>query len=87
MDALKKIFPLSFKYDKDIGSLIIGIIIYLVLGVIAGAIITLATFLTAWIPVVGGILGIVLGLLSSLFGLWNFVGIIVLILAFCKILK
>ena len=33
MDALKKIFPLSWKYTKDVANLIIGIIIYIVVGI------------------------------------------------------
>ena len=33
MDALKKIFPLSWKYTKDVANLIIGIIVYIVVGI------------------------------------------------------
>ena len=45
MSTLKKFFPLSWKYSKDIAGLIIGIIIHLVLEVLIGALITLATYL------------------------------------------
>lgn len=87
MNSLKKIFPLSFKYDKDVANLIIGIIIYLVLDVIAGAIIGLSTWLIAPIPAVGAILSWVLSIIGSVFGIWAFAGIIILILSFCKVLK
>ena len=39
MDALKKIFPLSWKYTKDVANLLIGIIIYIVVGIVAGVVI------------------------------------------------
>ena len=39
MDTLKKLFPLSFKAKKDLGALIVNILIYLVIGIIAGVLI------------------------------------------------
>ena len=36
MDLLKKIFPLSFKYVKDVKDLIVGIILYVIGGAIGG---------------------------------------------------
>ena len=44
MDALKKFFPLSFKYTKDVSNLVIGILIQFVAIIIVGALIGLATF-------------------------------------------
>ena len=73
MDSLKKIFPLSFKYTKDITSLIIGIIIYVVVGAIGGLLIGL-------VPLVGWIIGGILDLYVA-------VGVVLLILAFLKIIK
>ena len=87
MDALKKFFPLSFKYAKDVANLIIGIVVYLIVGVVVGALITLSTFLTGWIPVVGGIIAWALGIVSSLIGIYVLAGIIILILAFAKVIK
>ena len=55
MDLLKKIFPLSFKYVGEVSSLVIGIIIYVLVGIVGGAIIGI----TASIPVVGIICGII----------------------------
>ncbi len=86
MDALKKIFPLSFKYTKDVPNLIIGILIQIVVGVIAGALIFLATMITGWIPVAGALIGWALGVIGGLIGLYVLAGIIIQILAFCKVI-
>lgn len=84
MDMLKKIFPVAFKY-KDTGKdLAIGIIVHIVVAIIAGILIWLATALTGWIPVAGAIIGWILGLVSSLIGLYALVGIVLEILAFAK---
>ena len=87
MDALKKFFPLSFKYIKDVSNLVIGILIQFVAIIIVGALIGLATFLTAWIPVVGAIIAWALGLISSLLGLYFVAGIVIQILVYCKVIK
>lgn len=79
MDTLKKFFPLSFKFAKDVANLIIGIIIYLVIGAVAPAILGILGFL----PVIGWILGIV----SSLVGIYCLAGIVIQILVFAKVLK
>lgn len=87
METLKKIFPLSWKYTKDVANLIIGILIYLVVGIIAGVLIALSTLITGWIPVVGFIIGLVLGLASSLIGVYVLAGIVIQILVFAKVIK
>lgn len=79
MDTLKKFFPLSFKFTKDVANLIIGIIIYVVIGAIAPAILGILGFL----PIIGWILGIV----SSLVGIYCLAGIVIQILVFAKVLK
>ena len=79
MDALKKFFPLSFKFTKDVGNLIIGILIYLVVGFIGGFVIGL----TALIPIVN----IVCGLLGGLLDIYVLAGIVIQILVFAKVLK
>ena len=87
MDLLKKIFPIAFKY-KDTGKdLAIGMIVHVVVAIIAGVLIWLATALTGWIPVVGAIIGWLLGIVSSLIGLYATAGIVLEILAFAKVLK
>ena len=87
MDALKKIFPLSFKFTKDVPNLIIGIIVQILAIAVLGVLIWLATAITGWIPVVGAIIGWVLGIVSSLLGLYCLVGIIIQILVFAKVIK
>lgn len=87
MDALKKIFPLSFKRTDTAGNLIIGILLYLIVGIVAGAVITIATFLGGWIPVVGAILGWALGVVGSLIGIYTLAGIVIQILVFANVLK
>ena len=87
MSTLKTFFPLSWKYSKDIANLILGIIIHLVLEVLIGALIGLATMITGWIPVVGALVAWVLGIVSSLLGLYILAGIVLLILLFLKVIK
>lgn len=86
MDILKRLFPISWKYQKDVPNLIVGIVIYIVLAILAGALITLATFITGWIPVLGALIGWLLGIASSLFGLYLLVGIILSILVYFKVI-
>lgn len=87
METLKKFFPLSFKRTDTVGNLIVGILIYLIVGVVAGALISLSTLLTVWIPVVGLILGWALGVVSSLVGIYVLAGIVIQILVFAKVVK
>ena len=79
MDTLKKIFPYSFKEKKDIAALIINILIYLVVGIIAGAVIGIF----AKIPLIG----IVISLIGTLADLYVFAGIVLSALDFAKVLK
>ena len=88
MDLLKKIFPISFKYKDSGKDLAIGIIVHIVVVILAGVLIWLATALTGWLPeVVGNLIGWILGIVSGLIGLYALVGIILEILAFAKVLK
>ncbi len=83
---LKKYFPYSYK-SKSLGGLIVSIITYLVIGLLAGLAIWLATLLTGWIPVIGGIIGWLLGIVASLVEVYNVVGIVLAVLVFLKVLK
>lgn len=80
MDILKKIFPLSWAFTKDVANFIIGIIIYVVAGAVIGAV---AGFLAVIIPLVG----FVFGLVGSLIGIYCTAGIVIQILVFAKVLK
>ncbi len=73
MEMLKQIFPYSFKEKKDVGTLIIHILLYVVIGYAAG-------FVLGLIPLVGGILGWVVSLYST-------VGWVLALLDYLKVLK
>ncbi len=87
METLKKIFPLSWKYSGNTSQLIIGILLHILAGIVVGALITLSTMLTGWIPVVGSIIGWLLGIVSSLIGVYVIAGIVIQILVFAKVIK
>ena len=86
METLKQIFPLYFKKHNGIGDLIIGILIYLVVGIVAGAVIWVAGLLTG-IPVVGIVLALVLRIVGALVDVYVIAGIVIEILEYCGVLK
>ena len=79
MSLLKSLFPLSFSFKKDIPNMIIGILAYIVVGVVGGFVIGL----TAAIPIVG----LLCGILGALLEVYVVAGIVILVLAFLRILK
>ena len=87
MDILKKIFPLSFKYSDTSSNLVIGILIYIVAGVIAGALIALSAFLTIWVPFVGILMATLFGLIVSVVEIYVVAGIVIEALLFAKVLQ
>ena len=84
---MKNYFPLSFKYSKDLVSMIIGIIVYLVVAAVAGVLIWVAGLLGGWIPVAGVFLGWILRIVSIIVEIYTLAGIVILVLAFLKIVK
>lgn len=78
MDTLKKFFPTAFK-ATELKDFIISLVIYVVIDVICG--IVLGLF--AKLPLVG----IIFSLLGSIVGLYAFVGIVLSILVFVKVIK
>ena len=84
---LKNLFPLSWKYSTDVANLIVGIIVYIAIGVIAGSLIWLSGFIIGWIPVLGAILGWVLRIVSILVDVYVVVGIVLQVLVFTKVIK
>ncbi len=78
MDMLKKFFPYSFKVE-ELKSFIIALIIYVLIDVVCGFVIGLL----AKIPLIG----IIFSLVGTIIGLYAFVGIILAILAFLKVIK
>lgn len=79
MNILKTLFPISFRFADSVANLIIGILIYLVGGAIAGAVIG---FLSV-IPVIG----LIFSLVGSLLGIYSLAGIVIEVLVFVKVLK
>lgn len=86
MDALKQIFPISYSYTKDGKSLAIGIIIQLVVGLIAGAVIWVAGLLTT-LPLVGALIAWVLRIAGGLVDVYVIAGIVIQILVYTKVIK
>ena len=79
MDLLKKFFPISFKYTDTVANLIIGILIYVIGKVVAGAVIGLL----AGLPLIGWLFS----LAGSLLGIYCVAGIVIEVLVFAKVLK
>ena len=80
MDTLKKFFPISFKYTGSVKDLIIGIVTYLVAGLIV-------SFLLGLVGKILPFLGLILGLVGGIFDLYCTVGIVLQVLVFAKVLK
>lgn len=75
MDLIKKVWPTPFNIkEKDVTSLVIQLVIFLVVCAIAGVIIG---FL-AGIPIVG----ILFSIIGSLMGIYSLVGIVLCVLKF-----
>lgn len=79
MDMLKKFFPYSFQAKKDIAALVINIIVYIVVGAVAGLLIGIL----AKIPV----LGVIIGLVGGLVDLYVLIGLVLSVLDYLKVLK
>lgn len=86
MDTLKKIFPMSWKFTADVSNFVVGIIIYIVLCVPVGIVLGLAKMIVEWIPLVGNVLVWALGVIGGLVGLYAIIGLVLLILAYCKVI-
>ncbi|MBE6981690.1 MAG: hypothetical protein E7437_05140 [Ruminococcaceae bacterium] len=79
MDLLKKAFPISFRFADSIANLIIGILVYLVGGAIAGSVIGFLSGIA--------VVGIVFGIVGSVLGIYCLAGIVIEVLVFLDILK
>ena len=88
MEILKKFWPYSFKVEKkNVSSLVVNLIVWVVGAFIAGIILWLATALTGWIPVIGALIGIIVGIIGSVIELYSLIGIVLAILVFVDVLK
>ena len=75
---MKKLFPLSFR-EPNTNNLVVTIIIY----VVASAVVGLILGILDNIPLIGWIFSII----SSLFGLYCLIGIVLVVLYFLKVIK
>ena len=88
MDLLKKLFPISWKYQSEVKDLVIGIIIYVVAGAIGGVVLTVAGAIAGLLPsILGVIVGALLGAIGGLVELYILAGIVLEVLLFAKVLK
>ena len=78
METMKKLFPLSFR-EPTTNNLVVTIIIYVVASFVVG----LVLGIFAKIPLIGWIFSIV----STLFGLYCFIGLVLVVLYFLKVIK
>lgn len=76
---MKKWFPLSFTWSKSLISMLIGVLVYLVVGAVAGFAIGILNSLPLF-----GLIAWILGLIVEAYVI---AGIIILVLAYLKIVK
>lgn len=79
MDMLKKIFPISFSFADTLVNLVVGILIY----VVGAAVASVVLGLLARIPLIG----LVFGLVNWVIGVYAFVGLVLLVLVYLKLVK
>ena len=88
MELLKKIWAHSFKVEKKkASSLVINLILWIVGAFVASIVLWLASFLTGWIPVIGLLVGLVVGVLGGAVELYCLIGVVLSILVFLDVLK
>lgn len=87
MKTLKKLFPISFKHSSGLLDVLIGALLYIIVGAIAGALIWLAAMITGWLPVVGGLVGLLLQIIGWIAEAYVLVGIVLTVLAWLDVLK
>lgn len=79
METLRKIFPYSFQPKKDLGALIVNILLHVVAGIVIGFVLGLCLL----IPVIN----ILAGLASSLVEIYLAAGVVISVLDYLKLLK
>ena len=86
METLKKFFPYSFG-AADVAALVIKIIVYVVASVIVGVLNGVLIWTLGFVPFLGELLKIVVGLVGTLVSLYATGGIVIAILVYCKVIK
>ena len=79
METLRKFFPYSFQYKKDIGALIVNILLHIVAGIVINFVLALCLI----IPVIN----IIAVLASKLVELYLAIGVILSVLDYLKVIK
>ena len=89
MDLLKKIWAFSFAVKKkDVTSVVVNIILWVVGIVIASVVLGLAGWIGSLLPgVLEGLVGWALRAIGSLVDLYCVAGIVLSVLNFCDVLK
>ena len=87
MDILKKFWPYSFRERTEVSQLVIAVIIYVVLGAVCAAVISLSNVLVGWIPLLGEVLNVLFSLVGSLCSIYLTAGIVFTFLSYFKVLK
>ncbi len=87
MKTLKKLFPISFKHSSGLLDVLIGALLYIIVGAIAGALIWLAGMITGWLPVVGALVGILLQVIGWIAEAYVLVGIVLTVLVWLDVVK
>lgn len=88
MDKLKTIWFHSFKVEKkNITSLVVNLIIWIIAAFVAGAVLWLASALTGWIPLIGGLIGLIVRIIGGAVELYSLIGIVLSVLVFADVLK
>ena len=83
MKMLKEIWFYSFKVEKkNVSSLVVNLIVWVVAAFIAGIVLWLATSLTSWIPIIGWLIGVIVGIAGGAVELYSLIGIVLSILVF-----
>ena len=86
MNLVRKLFPLSFKMADTLSHLIVGLILYMAIAAIVGAVLCVVTFLVC-ITGIGLLLFPLFVLLGLAVSLYFTVGMVFLILTFCRVFR
>ncbi len=90
MDMLKKLFPHAFASTEQ-NKLVTALIVYIVVagvGFVAGALIGgLCGILLGWIKLVADLVGLILSIVGYIVGAYAFVGIVLTLLVYFKVIK
>ena len=88
MDLIKNIWFFSFKVEKkNVSSLVVNLIVWVVAAVLAGLVLWLAAALTGWIPLIGGLIGGIVGFIGGVIEIYSVIGIVLSVLKFLDIVK